>query len=233
MITKEYLEKAYDVLSQEQKLKLALYNDFGEKAQPLFDWLNHNVSNQPDNQHLVDTTKTLHSDGVYYLYEDGSTELFDFTKQNKPQKVVKRIGVRMGEHSIAVNLEDLPEQTLTNAKDSGGYDGYINEYDDAVADWNGKSNTDHIKKIGTDIELKDDEWIPSVAEWYLIYLNKRSINAAIELSGGSRIKDGWHWSSTETSATYAWTLSLNDGSLIDWNPKVSDSSYVRAVAAFH
>lgn len=233
MITKEYLEKAYDVLSQEQKLKLALYNDFGEKAQPLFDWLNHNVSNQPDNQHLVDTTKTLHSDGVYYLYEDGSTELFDFTKQNKPQKVVKRIGVRMGEHSIAVNLEDLPEQTLTNAKDSGGYDGYINEYDDAVADWNGKSNTDHIKKIGTDIELKDDEWIPSVAEWYLIYLNKRSINAAIELSGGSRIKDGWHWSSTETSATYAWTLSLNDGSLIGWGAKVSDSYYVRAVAAFH
>lgn len=36
MITKEYLEKAYDALSQEQKLKLALYNDFGEKGTATF-----------------------------------------------------------------------------------------------------------------------------------------------------------------------------------------------------
>ena len=110
---------------------------------------------------------------------------------------------------------------------------YIDNYDDAVADWNGKSNTEHIKQVGTDIELKDDEWIPSVAELYLIYLNKRSINAAIEFSGGSRIKDGWYWSSTERSATYAWTLYLDDGSLTGWATKVSNSGYVRAVAAFH
>lgn len=233
MIAKEYVEKAYDALSQEQKLKLALYNDFGEKAQPLFDWLNHNANNQSNNQPIVGTTETLYSDGVYYLYEDGSTELFDFTKQNKPQKMVKRIGVRMGEHSIAVNLEDLPEQPLTNNKDDGNYSGYIGEYDDAVADWNGKSNTEHIKQVGTGIELKDDEWIPSVAELYLIYLNKRSINAAIELSGGSRIKDGWYWSSTENSAADAWDLNLDDGSLGGWDAKVSYSGYVRAVAAFH
>lgn len=231
MIAKEYVEKAYDALSQEQKLKLALYNDFGEKAQPLFDWLNHNANNQ-SNQPIVGTTETLYSNGVYFLYEDGSTELFDFTKQNKPQKMVKRIGVRMGEHSIAVSLEDLPEQPLTNKNDDGNYSGYISEYDDAVADWNGKSNTEHIKQVGTDIELKDDEWIPSVAELYLIYLNKRSINAAIELSGGSHIKDGWYWSSTEGSAANAWGLYLDDGNLL-WTAKVSGSGYVRAVAAFH
>ena len=230
MIAKECVEKAYDVLSQEQKLKLALYNDFGEEAQSLFNWLNAN--NPSDSQPIAGVTETLFSDGVYYIYEDGSTELFDFTKQNKPQKTVKRIGVRMGERSIAVNLEDLPEQSLTNKKDDGNYSGYIGEYDDAVADWNGKSNTEHIKQVGTGIELKDDEWIPSVAELYLIYLNKRSINATIELSGGSRIKDGWYWSSTEYSATYAWYLYLYDGSL-GWDTKVSSSYYVRAVAAFH
>ena len=233
MISKEYVEKTYDAFSQEQRLKLALYDDFGEEARQLFDWLNHNVNNQSANQSIIGTIATLYSDGVYYLYEDGSTELFDFTKQNKPEKVVKRIGVVMGERSIAINLEDLPEQPLTHAQDDGNYDGYINNYDDAVADWNGKSNTDHIKKIGTGIELKDDEWIPSVAELYLIYLNKRSINAAIELSGGSRIKDGWHWSSTEYSATGAWYLGLGDADLYYWGAKVSDSSYVRAVAAFH
>ena len=138
----------------------------------------------------------------------------------------------MGMRSIAINLEDLPEQPLTNTQDDGTYDGYIENYDDAVADWNGKSNTEHIKQVGTDIELKDDEWIPSVAELYLIYLNKRSINAAIEFSGGSRIKDGWYWSSTETSASYAWHLHLYDG-LLTWYTKVSLSGCVRAVAAFH
>ena len=233
MIEEKYVEKAYNALSQEQKLKLALYNDFGEEAKQLFDWLNHNANNQLDNQLPVNTTETLHSDGIYYLYEDGSAELFDFAKQNKPQKAVKRIGIIMGVRSIAINLEDLPEQPLTNTQDDGNYDGYIENYDDVVADWNGKSNTDHIKKIGTGIELKDDEWIPSVAELYLIYLNKRSINAAIELSGGSRIKDGWYWSSTEHSATNAWYLHLNDGYLNGWNTKVSHSYYVRAVAAFH
>jgi len=233
MITKECIEKAYDALSQEQKLKLALYNDFREEAQSLFNWLNSNINNPSNNQPIVGVTETLYSDGVYYIYEDGSTELFDFAKQNKPQKTVKRIGVRMGEHSIAVNLEDLPEQSLTNKKDDGNYSSYIGEYDDAVADWNGKSNTEHIKQVGTGIELKDDEWIPSVAELYLIYLNKRSINAAIELSGGSRIKDGWYWSSTEFSATNAWYLHLLDGHLYGWGAKVSASGCVRAVAAFH
>ena len=61
---------------------------------------------------------------------------------------------------------------------------------------------EHIKSIGTGIELEDDEWIPSVTELYLIYLNKRSINAAIELAAVS-IKDGWYWTSTEGSATPA------------------------------
>ena len=229
MITEDFFKELYKNLSGEQKLKLALYNDFGDEAYTLFGWLNPKNELQP----IASSTETLYSDGVYYIYEDGSCELFDYSKQNAPQKQVKRIGVRMGDHTIAVNLEDLPEQTLTNAKDSGDYDGYINEYDDAVADWNGKSNTDHIKKIGTDIELKDDEWIPSVAELYLIYLNKRSINVAIELSGGSRIKDGWYWSSTENSASYAWHLSLYVGNLDIWGAKVSTSFYVRAVAAFH
>lgn len=229
MITEDFSKGTYNTLSNEQKLKLALYNDFGDEARNIFDWLHPKNEQQP----IVAATETLYSDGVYYIYEDGSCELFDYDKRNAPQKPVKRIGIRMGEHSIAVNLEDLPEQTLTNAKDDGNYEGYINEYDDAVADWNGKSNTEYIKMVGTGIKLEEGEWIPSIAELYLIYLNKRSVNAAIELSGGSRIQDGWYWSSTEQSAANAWDLGLSDGYLFGWDTKVSDSTYVRAVAAFH
>ena len=235
MISDEISKVIYASLPQDQKLKLALFSDFGEEAQAVYDFIKSPVKECEEVKVMVQPVNVpgeiFTTDGVYYLYEDGTNEPFDYEKRNAPTKKVKRIGVVMGSHALAVNLEDLPEQTLTNAKDPGKYDGYISEYDDAVADWNGKANTEHIKSIGTGIELKEDEWIPSVAELYLIYLNKRSINAAIELSGGSRIKDGWYWSSTEYSATRAWNLHLYDGCL--WLTKVSSSNYVRAVAAFH
>ncbi len=227
----------YASLPMHEKLKLALFSDFGEEAQAVHDFIKSPVKEveqiKIDIQQTEGSHQAILNDGVYYIYDDNTVEKFDYQKRNAPTKTVKRIGVVMGSHALAVNLEDCPEQPLTNQKDPGGYDGYISEYDDAVADWNGQSNTEHIKSIGTDIELTDDEWIPSVAELYLIYLNKRSINAAIELSGGSRIKDGWYWTSTELSATHAWYLSLNDGNLCHWRTKVTDSAYVRAVAAFH
>ncbi len=236
MISEDIVKATYATLPEDQKLKLALYNDFGEEAQDVYDFIKTPVK---DDERIVIKTEPVKlpaqpiCDGVYYIYEDDTIEFFDYEKRNAPCQKVKRIGVVMGKHSLAVNLEDLPEQTLTNAKDPGNYDGYINEYDDAVADWNGKKNTEHIKAIGTDIELAEDEWLPSVAEWYLIFLNKRSINAAIELSGGSRIQDGWYWTSTEHSATDAWHLNLSTGGLSRWNAKVTYSVYVRPVAAFH
>ena len=232
MIAEKISQAVYNGLPAEQRLKLALYSDFGDEAKIIYDWLTtHNeVVSAP---HEPITAQTLSSDGVYYLYEDGTSELFDYNKANSPTKPVKRIGVVMGNHSLAINLNDYPEQPLTNQKDPGNYTGYIKEYDDAVADWDGKKNTEHIRAIGTGIELKDDEWIPSVAELYLIYLNKRAINAAIALSNGEPLHDGWYWTSTEYSATYAWGLSLNVGYLYYWLDQVQDSSYVRAVAAFH
>ncbi len=235
MISEDIVKATYASLPTDQRLKLALYSDFGEEAKDVYDFIKSPV--KEDEQILIKTepvklpTQPI-LDGVFYIYEDDTVEYFDYEKRNAPTQKVKRIGVVMGKRSLAVNLEDLSEQTLTNQKDPGGYEGYISEYDDAVADWNGQKNTEHIKSIGTGIELKDDEWIPSVAELYLIYLNKRAINAAIELSGGSRIKDGWYWTSTEGSATHAWYLYLSDGYLT-WGTKVTSSFYVRPVAAFH
>ncbi len=195
MISEDIVKATYASLPTDQRLKLALYSDFGEEAKDVYDFIKSPV--KEDEQILIKTepvklpTQPI-LDGVFYIYEDDTVEYFDYEKRNAPTQKVKRIGVVMGKRSLAVNLEDLSEQTLTNQKDPGGYEGYISEYDDAVADWNGQKNTEHIKSIGTGIELKDDEWIPSVAELYLIYLNKRAINAAIELSGGSRTKDGWY-----------------------------------------
>ena len=213
-------------LSSDQKLRLYLLKEYGREAADAYKFITEKAPEAPVNPQIP------RPDGVYYIYPDGTSELFDYRLQNLPQKDVARIGVVMGQHSLAVNLHDFGSCSLTNNKDNTEYNGYITEYNDAVADWNGRSNTEHILEIGTNIVLDENEWIPSVAELYLIYLNKRSINAAIYYSGGSRIKDGWYWSSTEFSATGAWYLHLLVGYLSYWDAKVQNRGYVRAVAAF-
>ena len=235
MIPDEILKVIYDSLPTDEKLKLALYSDFGQEASAVYDFIK---SPSKESEQVNATAQPVHipgevlaTDGVYYLYEDGTSEMFDYQKRNAPTKTVKRIGVVMGSHAIAVNLGDYPKQSLTVQIDRNSSADYILKNEDAVADWDGKVNTEHIKSIGTDIQLKDDEWIPSVAELYLIYLNKRSINVAIKLSGGTPIAGVDYWSSTEYSAAGAWYLNLNDGE-IDWSSK-EGTAPVRAVAAFH
>lgn len=76
-------------------------------------------------------------------------------------------------------------------------------------------------------------WLPSIAELMMIWKRKYAINVCLSvISGASPLVEGWHWSSTEYSAAYAWGLALSDGNHY-WNAKVTDSTSVRAVAAFH
>ena len=226
MENENIIHEAIKALTSDQKLRLYLFNEYGHDAADAYKFITEKAPEAPVKP------QTPRPDGVYYIYPDGTSELFDYRLQNLPQKDVARIGVVMGQHSLAVNLHDFDSCSLTNKKDNAEYNGYITERNDAVADWNGRSNTEHILEIGTNIVLDENEWIPSVAELYLIYLNKRSINAAIYYSGGSRIKDGWYWSSTEFSATNAWLLHLYDSTLAGWGVKVQHSNYVRAVTVF-
>ena len=226
MENENIIHEAIKELSSDQRLRLYLLKEYGREAADAYKFITEKAPEAPVNPQIP------RPDGVYYIYTDGASELFDYRLQNLPQKDVARIGVVMGQHSLAVNLHDFDSCRLTNNKDNTEYNGYIAEYDNAVADWNGRANTEHILEIGTNIVLDENEWIPSVAELYLIYLNKRSINAALYYSGGSRIKDGWYWSSTEYSATNAWYLLLNGGGLSYWDGKAQYRGYVRIVAAF-
>ena len=76
-------------------------------------------------------------------------------------------------------------------------------------------------------------WLPCVAELMMIYTHKYRINAGLALiNGANQLSESWYWSSNELDATYAWYLSLNDGSLDARPNKVSDSGKVRPVSAF-
>lgn len=178
------------------------------------------------------------ADGVYIVTKDGRADKFTGTNLILDcDNPVIGIGVKQGDRAVVVALTDAAggkDITLTANEDTTDYDGYIPEYIDAVADWNGKANTDHLREIGLNpvINLKDGEYIPSVGEMYLIYTHRKEINAALRHVGGQEIPGEWYWTSTEYSATYAWSLYLSDGNL-GWHTKASFKGRVRPVSAFN
>ena len=102
-----------------------------------------------------------------------------------------------------------------------------------MQDYDGETNTQHLRKIGLNpqIKLKDGEYIPSLGELYIICLNQYAINEALKFVGGQPLAKDWYWSSTESSATYAWYLSLYDG-YADSYAKAAYKGSIRPVSAF-
>ena len=144
------------------------------------------------------------------------------------------IGIVQGSHSVAIALQDVSEDeiTLTSKTSDKDHGGYKDNYMDAVQDWDGAENTERLKRIGLNpaIQLKDGEYIPTLAELYLICLNRKTINAAMRFVGGQELA-GWYWSSTESSATGAWSLSLGTGGAYTYT-KATTTNRVRPVSAF-
>lgn len=172
------------------------------------------------------------ADGVYLIDTKGNAVRYD-GEDTETTNDTAYIGIVQGSHSVAISLHDVSEDeiTLTSKKDDGkGH--YINSYMDAVQDWQGKKNTEHLQAVGLNpaIQLKDGEYIPTLAELYLICLNRKAINAAMRFVGGQELA-GWYWSSTEYSATYAWGLCLANGNAY-YDTKATYTSRVRPVSAF-
>ena len=127
----------------------------------------------------------------------------------------------------------------------------------ALNDWNGKTNTQ--KQIAASKEgavtntasyapgfcnlysrsnangkglTAGKWWLPSLGEMMMIYANMTKVNYALSLiSGATQLVEDAYWTSTEASATHAWSLNLSSGSA-NSSPKASGQRYVRAVSAF-
>lgn len=126
----------------------------------------------------------------------------------------------------------------------------------AMSDWEGKSKT---AAIVANAAFKDDGagyapgycnaysktnangagltagkwWLPSIAELVMMWSNFEIINEGLKLiTGATLLQRTWYWSSTEYSASYAWTLDFSNGTLNTWLNKVSNQRQVRAVSAF-
>lgn len=128
----------------------------------------------------------------------------------------------------------------------------------AMNDWNGKTNTASIISKSTSAAVTNTAayapgfcnlysrvnangkgltagkwWLPSVGEMMMIYANMTKINYCLSLiNGATQLAETWYWTSTENSATYAWSLYLSYGYLSNWYTKASGKGRVRPVSAF-
>lgn len=179
-------------------------------------------------------------DGIYLVHADGKATLFEleYTKDDPMDSEVEAIGLKMGSFGIKIALhdeangDDITLTTKANGDEENDQAYYTDNYDDAVADMDGARNTNHLRSIlNPQIKLADDWYIPSLGEWYRIFINKKAINAALGFAKGGKLQDRWYWTSTETSAISAWLLGLSDGTG-DWGAKASGTGRVRAVSAF-
>ena len=187
-------------------------------------------------------------DGVYFIAggAEGEINTKTYAKYDPSMTAApfptKYIGVKLGQRTVAVALEDLPgdkdgelqllprDHTSPETSEHYSWNDEADEYRfNVFEDFNGKDNTERLKKYGSTISLPEGEWIPSMGELGLLMMHAADVNRAIELAGGKPIK-GWHWSSTGNSQNLAWLVGFSDGN--------TGSSYkfnslaVRAVAAF-
>lgn len=219
-------------INESMKLRFMLLRENGyevERAQKCLDFIRGGAEEAPSKAGEL-------ADGIYLIDTKGNAVRFVGDKTETINDTAY-VGIVMGSHSVAVSLIEqaqMDDITLTK-KDANkcAESIYHTKYIDAVADWNGKRNTENLKKQGlnSQIELRPGEYIPSLAELYLICLNRKKLNEALEFVGGQLLDDLWYWSSTECSATSAWGLFLTYGRAY-YGAKATGKLRVRAVSAF-
>lgn len=173
-------------------------------------------------------------DGVYIVYcdDDGKTWCEPFDQTNDKTDAVG-VAFKFGAVSLRLYDKDLTDCKMTTEKAAKGDEYYITSYDKAAHDFNGKRWTELLLERGLSFKdkLPDGWWIPSIGELYVMYLMKTYINDALEYIGQPPLKDTWYWSSTESSATYAWYLYFYYGDFNDGGKTFEYS--VRPVSAFN
>ena len=219
-----------EAINDAMQIRMTLLKETGynvETAQKCWDFVrggNEAKKQEPASDRLADGVYIIDCKGNAVRYDGETTESVNDAAY---------IGIVQGSHSVAIALQDVSEDeiTLTSKKDDGK-GRYIDNYLYAVQDWNGRQNTEHLQAVGLNpaIQLKNGEYIPTLAELYLICLNRKAINAAMRFVGGQELA-GWYWSSTEYSATGAWLLYLGDGGANGYT-KATSKIRVRAVSAF-
>lgn len=226
-------------LTFNQKMKFSLLTSTGsvEKAKEAFDFVMEYKESfcrecekkADDNPEVVDGNGK--ADKVMLVYADKHAE--EFTGSNSKENISK-IGVVFQGHRFAIALRDLPKQySLVSDSEkceaeSPLYKGEI----DSIFDWDVESHMKHIVDAGTEIPLKEGEFIPTASMLVAIYRMREELNKALVFAGGDTFKtDDYYWSCSESSQHNSWILGFGSGGL--YNYSKCNSSCVRPCTAFN
>ena len=224
-------------MTENQKLKLELLKEFYamensvEFCKEAYKFIVEDGEKESKDYPPV-TVCEKRQDGIYLVYEDGSYNLFEALHKKAVPEKVKYIGVVYDGHAFCVALKSLGEYSLVRdwSKCPKKHPLYIEKECDALFDWDCVERTKHIQEVGTDIPLKEGEFIPSLPMLVVMCHWKDRINEALEFVGGDVLEEDFYWSSSEVSATNAWSFNFSNGTVISFK---TYAFVVRAVAAFN
>lgn len=215
-------------LTNEQMLRYFIFKDCGfdeEIAKKSYDFVMGNKPEpQPENRPATEL-----ADGIYLMYGKLPVAYKGQELSENEKNGCTGIGVKFGGKSLVVVLNDISDDDIELTTKQGGAR-FITDYHQAAEDMDGKAATDDIRDI-LNMGIADDEYIPSLGELYFMLAHFTRINAALEAVGGEPLRNDWYWSSTQYSATYAWTLGLDYGTA-SGNAKAAYQRRVRPVSAF-
>ena len=204
-----------NVLNEMQQLRLLLTKETNfdlTKAEKLYNFIVGNqqkVSDKP----IVNMDKP---DGIYFILSpDNIIHESLATDEDKHKSIA--VGVKMGNRFANVLLHDAAGGTEValcqeDKVPCGSEQFFHDTFWKAMSDWNGEANTNDMRSaLNPDINLGENEYIPSVAQLHLILLNIKEINKALVDAGGNPIRDYWYWSSTALSKDSSWIVFFNRG----------------------
>ncbi len=167
-------------------------------------------------------------DGVYFV-EDGCkpVRFTDSVCVQSPKYC--NVMVSYHGHKWIVAKEDIGDDKLPLlSKDAHPEDTsslYMCEID-ALNEFDMFSCTEHLRKAGLAFELDADLCIPTAGQLAAMFLFRKELNKALEMVGGTPMKEDAYWSSSEISADFSW-LVFFDGGNGGYGGYKSNGYYVR------
>ncbi len=156
------------------------------------------------------------SDGIYYVMTDKTLMPVENIGLVKKEAIVG-VAVKAMGHVATVALHDAANGNDVALIDedkecSETPEAYRKSFNAAMADWDGEGNTARLRPyLNPKIGLKDNEYIPSVAQLHLILLFINEVNKALVAAGGDELQAGNHWSSSEYSSYDSWYVYFGTG----------------------
>ena len=204
-----------NVLNEMQQLRLMLTKETNfdlTKAEKLYNFIIGNQQKVLDKS-IVNIDKP---DGIYFILSPSNAIHESLATDEDKHKSIA-VGVKMGDKFANVTLHDAAggediglckEDKILCESEQFFYDTFWK----AISDWDGEANTNDIRSsLNPDINLGENEYIPSVAQLHLILLNIKEINKALIDAGGDPVQEYWYWSSTALSKDSSWIVFFNGG----------------------